>query len=301
MFDRVFHLTHACRRIAALLWVLAVLLLASVSSGLGADPDRRPLSTDEIRRLLRAGVGEQVILRQVNDVGTSAPLTTADLLALRSAGAGDALLEALLAQHPPDAARVYTEVGAGGQTVMHMTNLDERGRRLGGEVAKPAQVNVVQPPARSRRDAGAAAARQAAPPVDVEFADQGQAAEMVEEEFEDHHGEFPSLPLGTPVGGSFVQGVAGVPNVPGVVTSQGVQAVPGLQTATGVRAITGVQTVNGLSTINGFPFGAAGVSPGWWGPPVVPVSPPGSWSHYLKYHHQDGFSTHRIRRLGPAH
>jgi hypothetical protein len=266
-------------------FILGTVLAALIATAHAADPAPGPLSIAEVERLLRSGVGEPVILTHLAAVGTSAAVTAADLVALRAAGASDGLLEAVLAMRSVDDARAYTRVGPDGRLVLHLTNLDSRGRRLGGEVPDAARVNVVQTAARQpeadsavtrsprpRRTARSLPAAQgpilagsipAGPPDEDPIDDPGLTETMVEEIEEQQHGEFPSLPLGTPVS-SFVH--------PGLVH-------PGF-------------VHPGVPWTGGFPA----VHPGLFVPSVAPVSPPGSWSHYLKHHH-NGASVRRIRRL----
>ncbi len=143
--------------------VLALCVLLAVSSIQAAPPT---VTVDDIVALLKAQVGEKVILRQVAAAPTRLTLTVEALLRLKAAGAGDDLLEALQSRGgpseedhgagppPPGRAmagraessiRVYTQLNELGQPVVHMTNLDDSGRRIGGEVEHPAQVNLVQP------------------------------------------------------------------------------------------------------------------------------------------------------------
>jgi hypothetical protein len=55
------------------------------------------VSKEEIKRLLGAGVSEDVVLTYIQRNGPVAPLTSDDLVELRQAGAGDRVLSALLA------------------------------------------------------------------------------------------------------------------------------------------------------------------------------------------------------------
>jgi len=143
--------------------VLAPCALLAVSSIQAAPPT---VTVDDIVALLKAKVGEKVILRQVVAASTRLTLTVEALLRLKAAGAGDDLLEALqgldrsseaddgaepsasgraAAGRAESSIRVYTRLNELGQPVVHMTNLDASGRRIGGEVEHPAQVNLVQP------------------------------------------------------------------------------------------------------------------------------------------------------------
>lgn len=117
------------------------------------------MSLDDVEALLRAGVGESVILRQLGDSPSLPPLQVGDLIRLKAAGASDALLEQLQtaaddgaerAAAPGEAApaavpdadessfRIFTEVGENGEKVLHITNLDPSGRRIGGPAGSEA-------------------------------------------------------------------------------------------------------------------------------------------------------------------
>ena len=109
------------------------------------------MSVDEVIALLKAGVGEKVVLAQVRATGARPALTVADILKLKTAGASDDLLAALVDPAPagsiPQAAhqfRVYREVNALGEEVLHITNLAEAGRRIGGEVERRDQGNATR-------------------------------------------------------------------------------------------------------------------------------------------------------------
>ncbi|MGH9868928.1 MAG: hypothetical protein ACREAA_12280 [Candidatus Polarisedimenticolia bacterium] len=271
------------RLIPVLLLVFCGPLLA------GEDATSRPaepVSVDDIARMLRSGVQEDVILMQVNAVGVSSEPTAADLMSLKSAGASDRLLDAIL--HPAETgpARVIVRVGANGRKVVHLTNLDDSGRRLGGEVPRPARMNVVseavaradrRPGRRDARSAERPAVREPAPPPEAPV-DTGEVYVEEVEETEGPVGEFPSLPLGTPVSQLLGAQPVGFSPVPGA----GFSPVPGV----------GFPTAPAV----GFPFA--------WGSNlgalVAPVSPPGSWSHYLKHHHRETSTVRRTRHIHPV-
>src|SRR5688500_12781579 len=115
---------------------LLVLVLCGPLLAGEPDPPRsaEPVSVREIARMLRSGVREDVILMHVNTVGVSSQASTQDLKSLRSAGASDRLLDAILHPQETSPARVILRTDPDGQQVVHMTNLDDSGRRLGGEV-----------------------------------------------------------------------------------------------------------------------------------------------------------------------
>ena len=128
--------------------VLALALLFAASPFVLAAP----LTVDDIVSLVKAGVGEKVILKQVESTGTRLTLTVDGILALKAAGASDALIESLMevkdqpeaprAQEDPASVaegqsfRIFKSVSEEGEEVLHITNLDEHGRRIGGELTE---------------------------------------------------------------------------------------------------------------------------------------------------------------------
>ena len=140
---------------------LALAFILTIPLCLGAAASA-PLRIDDVVALLKAGVGEKVILKQIEVTRTRLTMTVEAMLQLKAVGATDAFLEALMgapadggapgpaAEAPAAGApsfRMYTEQTGDGETVLHITNLDANGRRIGGEVEAPSQRNVVQPPA----------------------------------------------------------------------------------------------------------------------------------------------------------
>lgn len=129
---------------------LAAILLVALSTAAvnAASPPVRlpPPTVPEILAMLEAGIGQTVILRMISDRGVPAVVTVPDLLVLRSAGAADPLLEAL-AGGPAEAVsgvlvpsttgglRTWVEIADHGERVLHVTNLDPDGRRIGGEIS----------------------------------------------------------------------------------------------------------------------------------------------------------------------
>lgn len=109
-----------------------------------------PLSLDDVVSLLNAKVGTSIILRQVSSSGITFTMGVHEILAMKNAGADDALIEALIGRSSQmrDAAssesadsssfRIYKETSEDGEEVLHITNLDEQGRRIGGEAQQPA-------------------------------------------------------------------------------------------------------------------------------------------------------------------
>ncbi|HET9480347.1 MAG TPA: hypothetical protein VFP98_01195, partial [Candidatus Polarisedimenticolia bacterium] len=127
--------------------------------------------------LLEARIGETIILKQIRATGTRLALNVDALIRLKAAGASDELLEALLdgwdrpgpdgsaqASTEPEAGgsavtsrpgsapiqaaasssfRVLSQVNDAGERVLLVTNLDASGRRIGGELEPRSGRNVV--------------------------------------------------------------------------------------------------------------------------------------------------------------
>ncbi len=162
------------------LLVIALALIAMPALAASPSPDG-PLGLDQILALVGAGVGDAIILRQAAPAGIAFTLGVDEVLALKRAGASDSLIGSLMdmtapaavpgsaaAAHPTGAGslpsgagspvepsfRIYPEVDVEGQTVIHITNLDASGRRMG-----PPAAEEEAPPSNayeSRRDSEAA-------------------------------------------------------------------------------------------------------------------------------------------------
>jgi hypothetical protein len=135
-------------KVSGLLFALPLLFTPSYASS--------PLSLDQVVSLLEAGVGEPIILRQVSGSGASFTIGVEEILTLNRAGASDDLLATLddltsPAEVPPEEAeetgeagpgepsfRIFKEITDDGREVMHITNLDDSGRRMGKPVEKNA-------------------------------------------------------------------------------------------------------------------------------------------------------------------
>jgi len=107
------------------------------------------VTLDDVLALLKAGVGESIILKEIGAGGPSFDLGVQEVLRLKAAGAGDALIERLMAarsadssaadstanqeQERPPAYRIFRETTADGHEVLHVTNLDAQGRRMGAD------------------------------------------------------------------------------------------------------------------------------------------------------------------------
>jgi hypothetical protein len=84
--------------------MMTKILLTLALTGLVPVSAWADVSKEEIKRLLSAGVSEDVVLTFIQQHGPVAPLQSDDLVELRQAGAGDRVLSALLAgQQVPDA------------------------------------------------------------------------------------------------------------------------------------------------------------------------------------------------------
>ena len=99
----------------------------------------------DIERLLTGGVGESVILRHVERWGLEHDLGVMDLLRLVEAGASENLLEELLDGVYSTTGQVTRAEMLPGEAGLLLTNLDEEGRRIGGEVPNSVPFNRVNP------------------------------------------------------------------------------------------------------------------------------------------------------------
>jgi hypothetical protein len=127
----------ALRRLATA--CLAAAAVAGSSSVALADP----VSVQDLQLLLQGGVGERVILRHLQRWGLEHDLQASELVALKRAGASDSLLEALAGTRSA-AQEDERVVELPGEEGVLFTNLDERGRRIGGEDPETAPVNRME-------------------------------------------------------------------------------------------------------------------------------------------------------------
>ncbi len=118
--------------------------LALTAVALAASTD--PITLDDIVALLKAGAGESLILKQVAVSSPAFTIGVQEVLRLKEAGASDSLIEALMRENGPARAagpaaegldvsgsfRIFKEVSSEGREILHITNLDPSGRRLGG-------------------------------------------------------------------------------------------------------------------------------------------------------------------------
>ena len=258
------------------------------------DIEEAPLTLDQIIALLEAKVGERVILRQIESTGTRLTMTVDTLLSLKAAGASDTLLEALQKETAPEPVadskpkptvpvpaeameggpfRVFLMEDDSGGRVVHITNLDENGRRIGGEIPEDSRAsrNVVA------RD------------------------------------EYESPPSGRHEGssgepGAYSGGSGQQPVIVNVYNDS-----PG-----SAPANDGVAIIGGSEPIGGDAFINTGIYPGYfnygygYSPVVAPhgavvgprygyggiiYSPPGSYSHYVRYHRPYG--AHYFKQASP--
>ena len=148
-----------------------MLLLAAGRPAFAAATSGATMTVADVVALLKAGVGEQVILGQVHATGTALALDVPDILLLKAAGAGDNLLAALIAGTTggipagtpggtpcpgsgQSQLRVYRVRGENGEEVLHVTNLDESGRRIGGELPAAERPAPPEPSFSRERDPG---------------------------------------------------------------------------------------------------------------------------------------------------
>lgn len=129
---------------------IALALIASPAMA-AASPAPQPLELEDVVALIEAGVGADLLVRQASPAGLAFTLGVKEIVALKRAGAGDDLIGRLmdLASAPPadvpaghedsageePAFRVFPDQDTEGRPVLHITNLDASGRRMGGDPA----------------------------------------------------------------------------------------------------------------------------------------------------------------------
>ncbi len=229
--------------------ILTMLLCALAAVSLAAAAEAATMTVDDVVALLKAGVGEPLILAQAEASGSRMTLSVDEILRLKSAGATDTLIASLM-QGPeatPEEAspgfRIYTEITGTGEKVIHITNLDASGRRIGGEVPDPAPRNVISsassPGTSYDNDPGGPSPASSPTNVYVEvYPPEPEAPEA------------PPMALG---------GYGGL--YPGYLPGY----IPGY-------SVVGRHRGPGRSRL---------VGPSW-----SAYSPPGSWSHFERYHHR---------------
>jgi hypothetical protein len=137
---------------------LVVLLFASFSFA--------AVSTDEIVKLSKLKTSDEVILQLIQKEGLSKPITSSDVVYLKEQGVSDRVIQYMLKLSKPaqvnslpaqetkstqldNNMRSYYTTGKNGQKVLVVTNLDENGKRMGGEVPpdlEPAPQQTQQKP-----------------------------------------------------------------------------------------------------------------------------------------------------------
>jgi len=301
----------SCRATRAVV-VLSMFLLIGAPVPEPAAGTSPPMNLGEIVSLLKAGLGEKVILRQVHATGTRLVMTVDSLMALKAAGASDAFIEALMTDAdaapvghepagepagggpspvPPNPGPRDAGKGAGtgrdhrdeppirifmmeddrGQRIVHITNLDENGRRIGGELPDdpPASRNVIAegeaaPPVMPLHGAGQAGER---PPVVVNVYPPAPA-----EEAEPVTVGFAPPPVSSHIVdpyNAFIP-VVGAPGYSGYGYGYNPEVLPPWGRPGG--------------PYYGRPYGYGGVV----------YSPPGSYTHFIRYHRPAG--AHRFKR-----
>lgn len=134
----------------------ALALLLCPAGSLRAAGDTGQVDLPTVLEMVETGVGDAIILKQVAAAGPSFDVGIPEVLALKRAGASDALIDGLMelagilpgperassAQagpagpsslvDPPENFRISRERDGEGREIIHITNLDASGRRLGG-------------------------------------------------------------------------------------------------------------------------------------------------------------------------
>ncbi len=139
-YNRRVMLGVSCSRFLSLAIGLVVIL------ALGPPALASGVTVADIERLLSGGVGESVVLRHVERWGLEHDLDVTDLLRLVEAGASEGLLEGLLDGVSSSSGQITRVEMLPGEGSLLLTNLDEQGRRIGGEVSNSVPFNQVSPP-----------------------------------------------------------------------------------------------------------------------------------------------------------
>jgi hypothetical protein len=132
---------------------LVLLLFASFSFA--------AISTDEVVKLSKLKTSDEVILQLLQKEGLSKPITSSEVVYLKEQGVSDRVIGYMLKlSRPADSnslpaqetkstkldhnMRSYYTTGKNGQKVLVVTNLDENGKRMGGEL--PPDIESPKPP-----------------------------------------------------------------------------------------------------------------------------------------------------------
>ena len=118
---------------------LALILLSTSIPPVRAETFDLP----DLLLLVEGGVPEEALVRLVERWGLSRELSAADWVALKRAGAPDSLL-ASLAVTPTAESATGRALPLPGGTGILLTNLDEEGRRIGGELPETAPANLIE-------------------------------------------------------------------------------------------------------------------------------------------------------------
>jgi len=106
------------------------------------------ITVEQIGKLAKLHTSDEVILQAIQKSKLDHPLTSKDIVYLKEQGVSDRVLSALMDKkdekyQTEDAWRVYHTTDKKGKRVTVVTNLDENGHRMGGEV--PAEEYVAEP------------------------------------------------------------------------------------------------------------------------------------------------------------
>ncbi len=126
---------------------VSVYLVAVVWLALSTPAAAEPLAFDDVAEMVRAGLPEAVILSLL-EASPPDPLSVDQWLQLGELGAPERVLIALLSprltgpEAEPEIRSFFREV-PGGSRVFVLTNLDDSGRRIGGESRSRIRPNLV--------------------------------------------------------------------------------------------------------------------------------------------------------------
>ena len=142
-------------------FIAALVVLLFASFGFAA------VSTDEIVKLSKLKTSDEVILQLLQKEGLSKPITSEDVVNLKEQGVSDRVIRYMLKLSKPanlntlppqegkstkldNNMRSYYTTGKNGQKVLVVTNLDENGRRIGGEA--PPDVETAPQQAQQKKE-----------------------------------------------------------------------------------------------------------------------------------------------------
>jgi hypothetical protein len=116
--------------------ILAVCLLAFFASAAYAA-----VSLEDIVKLSKANTSDEVILQLIQKEGLAKPVTSKEIVYLKQQGVSDRVIQYLMkvsaaekSESSQENMRSYYTTTKSGKRILIVTNLDENGKRMGGEI-----------------------------------------------------------------------------------------------------------------------------------------------------------------------